>query len=739
MRNFYPWAITFLFSLTNILSYSQNEWKQVSHGFYGGQVLSLASVSETIFAGTVGGLYRSTDNGNTWTRLQEGLDGKSVNSLVSVSSTLYMALNGGGTYLTVDLGETWQLINIPESKTIVAMEVIGSTIYALSNSGALFSISHGTINATEINTGLEGVSSITSSGSTLFLGTVTNGLYSSANAGSSWTKIISDPIINDVYALDSEGALVIAWTNAGMLSSTNGGGFWKSMNYNKTAKILGTINDFLLAGTSDDVSISYDNGFSWTDLPNLPAMTCITSNTAGTYVGTMSGIYRSLDSGATWEETNTGIISGNIRSMAILNNKLYASHFNMIYRSSDWGNSWEKLNTYFPYGQGVLCLKAIGSNILAGTEQGTFISSDEGETWTMINSSGATSFAQHGNDVYSSFYSGILISKDNGLNWNSFSDIRFANTMAILENDLYVANDKLQRISLGGANQTPVVLTAPQNISSLTSIGNKLFCGSNVGVFESINKGETWTSLNNSLSGNYFVDALTSFDQCLYLSRPGEGVDYSRNNSGFWNFYSDGFPSKIYLKNDISELAVLGGKLYAGTTNAAVWSICPLFTPPIITATNILTETPTLTSSWASGNQWFLNGAAIAGATGHFITVNESGVYHVELTTPAGCQSPPSADLDVVIVGDVSALEDSRLNIYPNPATQQLNINLNNFENDQPVKIEIFDMLGKSLVKLNGYGGESISLETVDYPSGMYLIRCGIAGSFYTSRFTTQR
>ena len=807
--------ILVLVFFTSSVSYSQNEWKQLSNGFYGGQVISLASVDEAIFAGTVGGLFRSSDNGNTWLRIAESLPGQLVNSMVTVSSTLYIALNGGGTYLSDDLGETWQPINIPESKVIGKLVAIGETLYGISGDGLLFSFTHGQTNATEINTGLEGVGSLESIGTTLFLGSYSKGLYFSTNSGSTWTKFVDYPGINAVFALDSDGSVIIAWTNLSMLISTNEGVHWTSMNNPYIAKTIHVMNNVLLAGSVEHASISYDNGFSWTDAPNLRGMSCITSNTTGTYVGSFSGIYRSLDGGTTWDEANTGITSANVRSIVMLNDKLFASNFNMIYRSLDFGNSWQRLNSPIPYGQGVMSLHASGPNLLAGTlSEGTFVSSDEGVTWSPVNLAGATSFAQHGTDVYASSFSGIFVSKDFGLTWSFFSNVPFANVITVLGNDLFAATSKLHRITLTNGNQTPVEFTSPQNITSFASINNQLFCGSNVGVFVSNDRGETWITLNNALSGNYFVSALTAFDDYLYLGRPGEGAHFSMNNSGFWTDYNAGFPSSsVYLMNDISKLAVLGGKLFAGTASAGIWSICPFLKTATITAANILTQTPTLTSNIESGNQWYFNGTAINGATNQSITVNESGAYHVVVTTPAGCQSPPSADLEVticplldqptitvtnilsetptltsnaedgnqwyfngtaingatsksitvdesgeyyvvvttpagcisppsavqqiVIVGEISP-NRLGLEFHPNPTNQQLNIDLVNFDPQQPVVIEIFDSLGKVLAKLNRYGGQLIVHETSSYSPSIYIIRCTQGNSVYTSRFIKQ-
>jgi gliding motility-associated-like protein len=59
-----------------------------------------------------------------------------------------------------------------------------------------------------------------------------------------------------------------------------------------------------------------------------------------------------------------------------------------------------------------------------------------------------------------------------------------------------------------------------------------------------------------------------------------------------------------------------------------------------------------LNSSASSGNQWLLNGTAIAGATNSFITINQGGNYSVQATNAGGC-SATSTDFTVTV--------------YPNP------------------------------------------------------------------------
>lgn len=94
-------------------------------------------------------------------------------------------------------------------------------------------------------------------------------------------------------------------------------------------------------------------------------------------------------------------------------------------------------------------------------------------------------------------------------------------------------------------------------------------------------------------------------------------------------------------------------------------SVAPAVTAPVITldGSNVLCEgqtTATLTSSYAIGNQWFLDGNAIAGETGSSIEVSDGGSYTVVVTSPEGCSAistPVGITVKPIIPIDITAAD----------------------------------------------------------------------------------
>jgi gliding motility-associated-like protein len=81
-----------------------------------------------------------------------------------------------------------------------------------------------------------------------------------------------------------------------------------------------------------------------------------------------------------------------------------------------------------------------------------------------------------------------------------------------------------------------------------------------------------------------------------------------------------------------------------GMSNVVYLSGFPVVPIPTVTATPTL-----LTSSATSGNQWYFNGAQIAGATQQTYVPTESGMYAVEVTDTNGCQNALSLEVEIVL------------------------------------------------------------------------------------------
>lgn len=160
----------------------------------------------TVYAGTYGGVYKSTDGGMSWnaTGLSHSITALAVNPQNPV--IIYAGTYGQGVFKSIDGGMNWIAVNNNLSNQLVQALVIDPQDPAILYVGTQgFNIS----------------------------GTLSGGVYKSTNAGESWTAVnsgLSDTFITALAINPKMPATVYAATDRkGVFKSGNGGFSWTYM------------------------------------------------------------------------------------------------------------------------------------------------------------------------------------------------------------------------------------------------------------------------------------------------------------------------------------------------------------------------------------------------------------------------------------------------------------------------------------------------------------------------------
>jgi uncharacterized repeat protein (TIGR02543 family) len=271
-------------------------WTAANSGLTRDSVYCLAVCGSTIFAGTVGGVFSSTDNGTSWH--SSGLTNYEVVSLAVSNGKMFAGAWGGGAHFSSDTGTTWTAIDsgLTDSRVVALAANNGNIFCGTPSHGVLLSTNDG-ISWTEVNSGLPNayVYSLVVSESNIIVGENPAGVFQSSNNGMSWTGINS--------GLTTSAIMTLAVGDSNMFVGTYGGG----------------------------VFISPKNGANWTAINSGITDVLIYSLAvsgskifAGTAYG---GIFVSNNNGISWAAINAGIPSSHVTTLIVKGNTIFAGLF----------------------------------------------------------------------------------------------------------------------------------------------------------------------------------------------------------------------------------------------------------------------------------------------------------------------------------------------------------------------------------------------------------------------------
>ncbi len=235
------------------------------------------------------------------------------------------------------------------------------------------------------------------------------------------------------------------------------------------------------------------------------------------YAGTMDGVFRSLDGGATW--IASGIAGRVVRSFAVDPERplyLLAGTDAGLFRSLDGGSTWSTGEELELLSVAALAIDPRDTlRAYAGTDAGFLSTADGGLEWN-ISSQGLVgpvrALAVEAADtlrLYAGTEAGVFLSEDRGQTWTGASEGLGGAGVWVLAVDggsgwVYAGTDAgLFRSSDRGASWEPVGeglrLSAVNAVGVDPSDGLRLYAGGESGVFRSLDGGATWTALDQGL------------------------------------------------------------------------------------------------------------------------------------------------------------------------------------------------------------------------------------------------
>ena len=360
--------------------YDAIQWRNIGP-FRGGRSAAVTGVpgkANLFYMGsTGGGVWKTTDAGNTWKNISDGFFGGSVGSVALSewdNNVIYVGngektvrgnvSSGDGIWKSVDAGKTWKQIGLKNSRHVPRIRIHPK------NPDIVYAAVLGD----------------------LYKSTTDRGVYKSTNGGLSWKKVLfanADAGAIDLIIDPNNSRVLYAstWnvrrTPYSLSSGGSGSALWKSIDSGETWVNIST-NEGLPKGIwgISGVTISPVNSdIVWALIENKDG-----------------GVYKSVDAGKTWKLINS---ERKLRQRAWYYTRIYADtqDENTIYvmnvryhRSKDGGKTYETYNA--PHGDhhDLWISPEDNQRMIIGDDGGAQISFDAGENWTTYHNQPTSQF-----------------------------------------------------------------------------------------------------------------------------------------------------------------------------------------------------------------------------------------------------------------------------------------------------------------------------------------------------------
>ncbi|MBC7642709.1 MAG: T9SS type A sorting domain-containing protein, partial [Flavobacterium sp.] len=367
-----------------------------------------------------------------------------------------------------------------------------------------------------------------SNANTIYIGTPAGGIWKSTTAGTNWlpladnlpqigvSGIAVDPNNSDIIYIATGDADASDSYSIGVLKSIDGGTTW-----NTTGLAFNNTNSY-----AGDILIN----------PNDSSMI---------WVGTTNGIYKSINGGTTFLLVQSGDFSqGRIRLKPNNPTIVYAVSKNRFFKSTNSGSNFSIVTNGMPSTSGRLIMDVTAAN----AEVLYILSSDSNSgfqgLYKSINS--GVSFVKTANtaDVFESN--------------QSWYDLALAVSQTN-ENEIYTGCLNIWKSTNGGVSfvkrNSWNAPTSPKythaDIHYLKFFGDKLYCGSDGGVFMSSNGSTSFTNLTASAQiGQFYKIAVSKQSASKMVGGLQDNGGHAYSDNQWKNYYgADGMDTAIDPNN----------------------------------------------------------------------------------------------------------------------------------------------------------------------------------------------
>lgn len=643
-------------------------------------------------------VYKTIDGGISWTQVNVPFtNGSPVEVDFFDENYGWISTFNGEVLITTDGGQTWASTML--SGYIYDVQFLSETVGFLASSQGLFKSIDGGISWTVLGF----------TGSTIFnvgftseengsVGTTSGVNAYTIDGGVTWTKVTEDASINsNAYGVQFTDGLN-GWCvgELGLLRSTNDGGL--SWQKHTTSVVSGLYAlDFISASTgwviggNGTIIHTSNNGVNWSlqssGTTEVLYSVDFVSATHGIIVGANGKILRTTDGGATWNNVASGTVN-NLRSVSFVDaNVAYIVGINnTILKTINGGLSWTSIApaAFGSFGY-ISSYFSDASNGFAVGLNGTIIqTTDGGVTWNQINTGVmdhliAIHFNANNEGWIVGYNAAILHTTDGGATWQDENLYAYTaqpfNALAIKQEEAYcVGNNGVEFIYKDHCN--------PSAPLDFTNFEETQYCAGTNTTTTLLAAGYGTISWYDAPNGGNYLGSGNAFTTPSNLTA---NTSYYVQDSTCTNSPRTLIEVAVASIIPTATIELSGNEFSAIETGVAYqWMNCD-------SNTFISAET----------NQYFIPG-------------NE-GNYSV-IVNLNGCET--TSDCLFISFAAVDEVEEANMQVYPNPFSNQLVIDLKEQRNGV---LRIISAQGETIIE-QAFVDKHIELDMENLSKGLYIV-----------------
>ncbi len=598
--------------LTAVATYGgTNQWTRVGND--GGTIQSLAVdplTPATIFAGLYldGGVWKSTDSAAHWQQSSVGIGPYSIASIgVSpVHSGIVLAVGSlGPLYRSTDEGSTWTAVLQVNSYRATAFAYVpsSSTVYFGAGAALYRSTDDGATWTSSTKFSNDAIQAIVATASTLYVGYMNNGIYASGDGGVTWSGVNGSlPSSSGSYDLqflvgDPQNASVLYTTvsDGKLYKTTDGATTWSAVSSTSYPFLyVQPVTSYLFAVGSAapaaglHVLESTDGGATFTAVSGhitggagIVAFNPAASSTL--YANLDEGVYKSTDGGSTWSSANTGLRGHHALSLSFspsVTGEYWAGLYTALTRTLDGGSTFAFFypTSLAPAGDVIAVHPTNGSLVVADSFQACFPCASSGVVRT---TDGGTTWTAAANPAYPTgtealFLSSIVFDPSNP------DTAYMGSSSGFSSNHIYKTTDAgnsfaVSSTGMTGFGHVPVDMALTHPTSSTTTV---FTADLSAGVYRSTDAGASWQQVTTGLPSPAgcsaaAVDPTTS--SVVYASMTattGSGLYKSSDGGNSWSMVGSGLPgnsapSSLAIDPTATSVIYAGFSGYSGVYRSA--------------------------------------------------------------------------------------------------------------------------------------------------------------------------